>query len=241
MECKKVDTRKYKNRPSPPYHASECKGKSMKGNDGAMYISKADAKGVYKWVHKESKTRKVSGKRYEIHDNYSRPFFVNVDSKQKSLVVLKTKYDEKNEKYLEDKQIFQTKFKDIFLGDNKLRDPNAAPFGWGKGNSILVHVNSDYIYIGSEIYSFQAVKGDMIVDYHSPVGNNDVPYPVAIGKTYAYFMLSDDYMYVPLTHFDMKKDLYAQFYGYTVDEETKKAIEKDKKKFKIKMIHKRVL
>jgi hypothetical protein len=46
------------------------------------------------------------------------------------------------------------------------------------GNSILIHLkNLEHIYVGSFINKFRAV--DEITDYMSPVGNNDVPYPVA--------------------------------------------------------------
>ncbi len=238
--CQKNTTRKYKERPSPPYHASDCKGKSMKGNDGTMYISKADAKGIYKWIRKGTQTRKVSGKRYEIHDNGGVPFYVYVKPKEKQVTVTKTVYDANFDKIIDEKELFQKKYQDIFIGDNILHDPKYLPFGQGKGNSILLQIkDNEYVYIGSEIYTFYTVKGDSIQSYHSPIGNNDFPYPVSVGKDNLYFMLSDDHVYVPKIHFDMKKDLYGQFYGHTVkDEETKKAIEKDKKKFKLKMIQK---
>ena len=38
----------------------------------------------------------------------------------------------------------------------------------------------EYIYIGMEIYSFKA-KSE-IIEYVSPVGNSDVPYPYAVDK-----------------------------------------------------------
>ena len=46
-----------------------------------------------------------------------------------------------------------------------------------------------YLYIGSEIYSFNTIEDDVIIDYFSDIGNNDVPYPYAIGEKYIYFML----------------------------------------------------
>jgi|688.fasta_scaffold436131_3 hypothetical protein len=39
--CYKQKTKKYSNRPSPPYRANMCPGLKKKGNDGNMYISKS--------------------------------------------------------------------------------------------------------------------------------------------------------------------------------------------------------
>ena len=49
--CYKQKTKKYSNRPSPPYRASMCPGLKKKGNDGKMYISKSYANFTpSKWV-----------------------------------------------------------------------------------------------------------------------------------------------------------------------------------------------
>ena len=56
------------------------------------------------------------------------------------------------------------------------------------------------------------------MDYVSPIGNNDVPYPVAFGEENVYFML--DEVYIPIN--ELKKEisirnaeqLYADFYDY---------------------------
>lgn len=60
-KCIKLKTKKYSLRDSPPYSAMDCPDKIMKGNDGAMYASKADKNGIYKWV-KAAKTRKAANK-----------------------------------------------------------------------------------------------------------------------------------------------------------------------------------
>jgi len=49
-KCIKQNTKKYKSRSSPPYSAMDCQGKTMLGNDGASYASKADKRGIYRWV-----------------------------------------------------------------------------------------------------------------------------------------------------------------------------------------------
>ena len=55
MPCKRVTLKRYLARPSPPYHAGECRGKTMKGNSGLMYTSKPDKNGVYTWKRKTKK------------------------------------------------------------------------------------------------------------------------------------------------------------------------------------------
>lgn len=70
--CIRQTTSKYTSRPSPPYPANDCKGETKKGNDGNMYISKSNAKGIFQWkiitdkslstTKKSSKTTKTSRK-----------------------------------------------------------------------------------------------------------------------------------------------------------------------------------
>mgnify|MGYP000861781163 CR=1 FL=1 len=67
MACKEQTTKKYTSRKSPPYKANECCGETKKGNDGMMYKSKPDKKGVCKWykldVKKKSPKKKASPKK----------------------------------------------------------------------------------------------------------------------------------------------------------------------------------
>lgn len=49
-KCIKLKTKKYRLRGSPPFSATDCPGKIMKGNDGDMYASKANKNGIYKWI-----------------------------------------------------------------------------------------------------------------------------------------------------------------------------------------------
>jgi len=48
--CKKMTTKKYTTRNSPPYPANKCLREIKKGNDGNMYISKRNVNNVYRWV-----------------------------------------------------------------------------------------------------------------------------------------------------------------------------------------------
>lgn len=49
--CHKMDTKKYRERPGPPYPANEpcCQGINKIGNDGLVYISKVTKNGIWKW------------------------------------------------------------------------------------------------------------------------------------------------------------------------------------------------
>lgn len=47
--CVQQKLKKYVERPSPPFPANECCGEVMQGNDGGMYISKANVKGICQW------------------------------------------------------------------------------------------------------------------------------------------------------------------------------------------------
>lgn len=236
MPCKKDTTKKYATRNGPPYHAKDCKGIVKVGNDGVKYISSADKNGVYKWIKKTinanktvtNKTIKDTNiKSYDIHNNGFVPFIVNVSPKTKTIKVFENK--------LNKKIVLDIKYKNIFIGDNLLNDSKYKKKGKGsEGNSILVEVSKhNYIYIGSEIYSFET--NEDIKSYYSPIGNADVPYPYAFGDKLAYFML--DKKTVPCELINSKKDGYGQFYGYiNMNESIKKKIQEEQKSFSVKKL-----
>jgi len=47
--CERQYTKKYTERPSPPYPAQECKHDVKRGNDGNLYMSDSDINGIFKW------------------------------------------------------------------------------------------------------------------------------------------------------------------------------------------------
>lgn len=72
MVCKIQTLKKYKERDSPPYPAQECKGKQKKGNDGKLYKSESDKKGIYRWKlisNKTKKNKKSQSKKYVIYQS----------------------------------------------------------------------------------------------------------------------------------------------------------------------------
>jgi hypothetical protein len=209
MSCKELKTKKYQTRKSPAFSAQACKGLTKKGKDGT-YISKADKRGIYKWVRAGNtlrNTQKVhlrKGKVYDVLDNGARPYRVYVDGSTVSIYIGKQNSDYT---YDYDKLVRTIKAKEVHVGGKKSQ----------LGNSILVHVSgNNYMYIGHEIYEFQ--MEDTVDTYFSIVGNSDVPYPVLLGTENAYFML--DRCYVPRSEFDPKmtkaewEDAYQRYYGY---------------------------
>jgi hypothetical protein len=79
----------------------------------------------------------------------------------------------------------------------------------GKG-SVLLKLKTWYRFIGHIIYDFLPVKGDTIVSFHSKIGNSDVDYPYAIGKTHVYLFLGK--VAIEISYFDLKEDIYDQYY-----------------------------
>jgi hypothetical protein len=213
MSCKKVYNAAYQTRKSPAFHAGDCKGLQKKGKDGT-YVSKADSRGIYKWVKMANKTLKRKGKYYDIHDNGGRPFRVYVDGS--TISIYKCKDDQ-----VYDTLIKTIKAKNVYIGKSTGRPRgadhgSASPTFWD-GNTILLHLSGKrYMYIGHEIYEFDML--DTFDSYYSMIGHSDVPYPVLVGSEYAYFLL--DHCYVPRSVFSptMTKvdweDAYSRYYGW---------------------------
>lgn len=64
-KCVKQTSRKYTERPSPPFPANECCGALGVGNNGDLYQSKADSRGICRWqpVFSRGKTTPKSSTR----------------------------------------------------------------------------------------------------------------------------------------------------------------------------------
>lgn len=224
--CIEVKTKKYRSRPGPPYHASDCKGQTKKGNDRKLYIAKADAKGIYKWVPTGgNQTRKArKGKHYTIHDNGGVPFVVFVSGNTATIV--ENVYNEETDSRSLGKELLKLSFKKIWLGgnDQQLKEYNLKSAA-DKGNSILLDLGKGkYMCIGQTVYTFEVEKGDEIQNYYSPIGNNDVPYPYAIGKTHTYLMIED--VSVANELLTKGEDPYAHYYGFTGKPSIKKKVKK---------------
>ena len=197
--------------------------------------------------YKKVKKKHKGCKTYFTHDNGGRPFLVYVAKNKVSIYrIPKKRYisdddwskKENNNRWMHVELIKKYKSSKIFIGKSPLNDMTRYSGGHGKkfdGNSILIKIKKNrYVFIGWEIYEF--TSNEEIKEYYSPVGSNDVPYPVAISDTNVYFML--DYKYVPIDKFELfnkkvKENAYSYYYGHSGE----KALEKYSKKMKsVKMI-----
>jgi hypothetical protein len=152
---------------------------------------------------------------YEIHDNGGRPFVVEITGQQVKVFKNMNEWVLHDKKFVEEqyprKHLFDFTATKVFVGK---KSPTGGYDGLkpkeAEGNSILLHVGEKYVYIGHEIYEFSPKAGDTIEKYYSDIGNNDVPYPYAVGNTHVYILL--DKVAVEKSFFDMKKDIYEQYY-----------------------------
>jgi hypothetical protein len=161
------------------------------------------------------KKAKGKGKRYEIHDNGGRPFFVEINGKTVTVFKNMDTFKMVDNKFIDihnpEKELFTVKADEIYIGKKSpTGDYDGLNPRYGQGNSILLKIGSKYRYIGHEIYDFEPVKGDTILQYYSDIGNSDVPYPYAIGKTHIYIMLDKEA--VEKSYFDMNEPIYEQYY-----------------------------
>lgn len=163
-------------------------------------------------VHTRKTRKQKKGKRYEIHDNGGRPFFVEINGKTVTVFKNMDTFEVVNGLYVDikhpEKELFTVKTDEIFIGK---KSPTGSYDGLKEeGNSILLRIGSKYRYIGHEIYDFAPVQGDTILQYYSDIGNNDVPYPYAVGKTHIYIMLDKEA--IEKSYFDMYEPIYEQYY-----------------------------
>ena len=104
----------------------------------------------------------------------------------------------------------------MFIGKSPKCKTTKFSEGYGRGfygNSILLQIkNNKYVFIGQNIFEF--TTNDTINYFTSPVGNNDVPYPLAIGDKNSYFMLDNTFVLNDNIEFtkEIKLDPYLYYY-----------------------------
>jgi len=134
---------------------------------------------------------------YYTHHNHRRPF--KVDISQEIVKVAKGISDPMNH-YIEKYNKMILTFRNInhiFIGNSPRNKMTEFSGGYGDdyvGNSILLGFMNErvqtYIHIGYYIYTFTPYA--KIVEYVSPVGNNDVPYPYAVDSLGNYYLMIED-------------------------------------------------
>ena len=179
-------------------------------------------------LYKKIKEKFKDYKSYFIHNNYDKPFLVYIKNNDVHIYKKSNTYYEKNSKsskIIDNKSIYiefvkSYNYKKIFIGKSPKCESTIFSKGYGSkfdGNSILLQIDTNkYVFIGVDIYEFKI--DDTINEYYSPVGNNDVPYPVALGSKNNYFMLDKTYVsndkFKDLTKKN-KIDLYSYYYGHS--------------------------
>ena len=131
--------------------------------------------------YKTSEMNSSSSTRYMTHDNGGRPFMVILWEKPKRVEIFEVKSDETKGHTMLVLRI-ECQVQEWWIGISEENEFTTFGGGYGPnfdGNSILIHVHdNEYIFVGERIFSFQPAFP--IVDFKSPVGNNDVPYPYAL-------------------------------------------------------------
>ena len=146
---------------------------------------------------------KKGHKHYLIHDNGGRPFAMYVSPKKDAVAIYKLPkgFLEPEGVYHKDKTfvkyyselVKKIKCKDVFIGVSPKNTMTKFSGGFGKkfdGNTNLIKLSDKrYVYVGETIFEFTSLN--KIVDYQSPVGNSDVPYPYAIDEKGNYYLMLD--------------------------------------------------
>lgn len=131
-------------------------------------------------------------KKYKIHDNGGTPFVVHVSDTDDEVYIINNETGEIIKHY---------KTKKVFIGKSPKCKMTVFSKGYGKsfyGNTVLLHLSSNkYVFVCRKILEF-TTDNDEIIDYVSPVGNSDVPYPVAMGKKYIYSFATDKKGYIKI-------------------------------------------
>ena len=128
--------------------------------------------------------------RYVTQMNGGRPYVVYTGESDITVYTVPDKILSECRGWPEDKDLYTKLVKKIgnvtrkFIPKYKIvRNFNAT------GNTMLVQSGSGYVHVGDGIFSFKPEVGDEIQKYYSPIGNSNVPYPIAVGKTHVYIML----------------------------------------------------
>ncbi len=192
----------------------------MKGKLSQTYVSRYECIGTYK-----------------IHDNGGRPFKF-VHSRGGIITIFKRE----RSKTLKDENGYQKRIyvTPIYKCDNFMGYWVGYDESYNfRGNTILIKLNKNtFVWVGQFIYQFE-IEDDEIIDYVSPVGGSDVPYAIALGKNYLYFLRREQ----KVRREDFKgevtykdgHDIYRDFFAIRKEPKFKKTDIKN-----VKLIHERL-
>ena len=201
--CTIVDN--YMSRPSPPYHAANCKDKILPGNDGQIYVSRPDKRNVYTWkvfnVSSKNTTRKAGkSKRYTTINNGQNLWTIEDLPKLKKAVIYRNDTMEK---------VAEIKYLKLWTPHpDSVKFMEQVPH---KGTILIQTSPTKFVIVYDKVIQFEIQ--DKPVKFMSPLGNNDSPYPYLIGEKNVYFIGFEPFEYLPKVSLDLAKDAYDQYYG----------------------------
>lgn len=165
-------------------------------------------------------------KQYLTHDNGGRPYLVKIRGKTVTVFKRPDSVPLDDDDYSPARYTVLVKtFKNVakvFVGMDHNANNAHLPRHFGDGNTFLLYLGQTgsrhkYASINHKITLFYT-RADVIQRYYSNIGNSDVPYPVAVGKDYVYFMRIgkriDKSAFAPGTDW---ADAYTVYYGQTDD------------------------
>lgn len=240
----KIQKYKRSNRRSPDISATARPPSTVaKGIDGNYWMV-IKVKNSHRWIPYMNKNQK--DEIYETMDNGATPFKVMITPDK--IFVFYCDVDDNMKCQFDELVLTIKNYRDVFIGYSPKNKMTIFSGGYGpkfNGNSILVETKKlTYTYIGESIFEFKT--HDPIIDYISPVGNNDVPYPYAIGEDNIYLMLYNKY--IPRNILKKNQDVYyLLFESFKKKNKNKKTKNKNLKNdieyefydFDIKMIRER--
>lgn len=219
-----------KQRKGPSESATLFKvGTKKIGNDKNMWIIAKRKDGVKMWKKvntqtqkkskpKNSKTKKSknsmnekkTGTVYCTHFNGDRPFLVITNKSSAEIYKIPNDFDFRNNPTKKDYTLFVKRFdniKNIHIGNSIKGDDAKGDKKYGRGNSILLQMSDKkFVFIGDVIFEFELEPDDTFKQFYSPIGRNDVPYPLVLGDKNVYFMMKieSSYHFLPrdLKYFD---------------------------------------
>jgi hypothetical protein len=117
---------------------------------------------------------------YKIHNNGDIPYIVCIGETVQIYQFPSDCGDHSNDTDYYTQLVLEIVPEKIFIGSDREHE----------GNSILLKTTQNhYIYIGHTIYEF--IAEDEILEYHSLIGNSDMPYPYAVGEKFMYLMIEN--------------------------------------------------
>lgn len=111
-------------------------------------------------------------------------------------------------------------YEKIFIGKSPYNIMTSYSGEFGEqydGNTILIKVKNNYIYIGSCIFEFTSLSP--IKKYVSPVANNCVPYPYAIDENDNYYLMNEKVIIsnIPSEYLNDPYNYYYNIFLITTD------------------------